>query len=283
MKQGSTAHRSDAHRDRRARRYALHARVTRPSPAREEAPEPAVWFPIVALADAHPHGTVRPVHAHPISPAREEAPEPAVWFPISEFEALLDPARLVPEPAEVEPAEVEPAIEVPRPVAAPPRRTRTRRDGQRSRRRRRNGLRLAAVGATLGLLLGLSRVAGGHSGGAPIAQPLDKVDVGDSETVQAATEVVSAPVAALPEPPLPNEEIWDSIANCETGGNWAFYGPTYAGGLGIYVGTWRGFGGSEFASSPAYASRAQQITVAERIRVRHGYRAWGCGKTLGLG
>ncbi len=74
---------------------------------------------------------------------------------------------------------------------------------------------------------------------------------------------------------------WDKIAQCETGGNWRAQGPTYQGGLGIYFGTWKGFGGRDFADNAGDATREEQIIVAERIRARHGFRAWGCGKTLG--
>jgi uncharacterized protein YabE (DUF348 family) len=76
---------------------------------------------------------------------------------------------------------------------------------------------------------------------------------------------------------------WDEIARCETGGNWAMVGPTYSGGLGIYNGTWNEFGGPQFASNPGLATREQQIIVAERIRAKYGFGAWGCGKKLGFG
>ena len=76
---------------------------------------------------------------------------------------------------------------------------------------------------------------------------------------------------------------WQAIANCETGGNWSIVAPTYSGGLGIYNGTWNAFGGQQFASNPGLATREQQIIVAERIRAKYGFGAWGCGKTLGLG
>ncbi len=76
---------------------------------------------------------------------------------------------------------------------------------------------------------------------------------------------------------------WDEIARCETGGNWSMVGPTYSGGLGIYNGTWNAFGGQQFASNPGYATREQQIIVAERVRARYGFGAWGCGRKLGFG
>jgi uncharacterized protein YabE (DUF348 family) len=76
---------------------------------------------------------------------------------------------------------------------------------------------------------------------------------------------------------------WDNIARCETGGNWAMQGPLYSGGLGIYNGTWNGFGGQQFGGNAGQATREQQIIVAERIRARYGFSAWGCGKKLGYG
>jgi uncharacterized protein YabE (DUF348 family) len=74
---------------------------------------------------------------------------------------------------------------------------------------------------------------------------------------------------------------WDKVAECETGGNWRAQGPTYQGGLGIFAQTWKGFGGYEFAQNAGDATKLEQITVAERIRAKHGFRAWGCGKKLG--
>ncbi len=74
---------------------------------------------------------------------------------------------------------------------------------------------------------------------------------------------------------------WDKIAACETGGNWHAQGPAYQGGLGIFAQTWKGFGGYEFAQNAGDATKLEQIQVAERIRAKHGFRAWGCGKKLG--
>jgi uncharacterized protein YabE (DUF348 family) len=76
---------------------------------------------------------------------------------------------------------------------------------------------------------------------------------------------------------------WANIANCETGGNWAMQGPEFSGGLGIYNGTWNAFGGQQFGANAGQATREQQILVAERIRARYGFGAWGCGQKLGYG
>jgi hypothetical protein len=79
--------------------------------------------------------------------------------------------------------------------------------------------------------------------------------------------------------------VWDSLAQCETGGNWSH--PTvsggFSGGLMFYSGTWNANGGQEFASSASGASREEQIVVAERILSNSGWGAWpGCSRKLGL-
>jgi hypothetical protein len=68
---------------------------------------------------------------------------------------------------------------------------------------------------------------------------------------------------------------WDELARCENGGDWKVV-DRYGGGLGIFIGTWHAFGGDEFASNPGYATKEQQIIVAERIYARHGISGWGC-------
>jgi len=73
---------------------------------------------------------------------------------------------------------------------------------------------------------------------------------------------------------------WDSVAACESGGNWSINtGNGYYGGLQFASGTWSGHGGGEFASSAHLASREQQIAVAERVLRTQGIGAWPvCGK-----
>ena len=62
---------------------------------------------------------------------------------------------------------------------------------------------------------------------------------------------------------------WDAVAQCETDAGrrgWADKGQ-WAGGLGIYVGTWQSYGGRQFASTPDKATKHEQIIVANRISV----------------
>jgi hypothetical protein len=78
------------------------------------------------------------------------------------------------------------------------------------------------------------------------------------------------------------DAVWDRMAQCETGGNWSMRGSRFSGGLGFYNGTWNDFGGRQFASNAGYATREQQIIVAERVRARFGYTGWGCAPKVGL-
>jgi uncharacterized protein YabE (DUF348 family) len=72
--------------------------------------------------------------------------------------------------------------------------------------------------------------------------------------------------------------IWDKIAACESGGNWATNtGNGYYGGLQFNLGTWHAYGGT---GRPDQASREAQIAVAERVAAASGgYGAWPvCGR-----
>lgn len=98
------------------------------------------------------------------------------------------------------------------------------------------------------------------------------------------------PVAAAPAPAQQSvatydgSTVWDALAQCESGGNWAINtGNGYYGGLQFSLGTWEGYGGGEFAAYPHEATREQQIIVAERLRAARGYQPWpACRTKLGL-
>ncbi|MGH3841853.1 MAG: transglycosylase family protein [Pseudonocardiaceae bacterium] len=70
---------------------------------------------------------------------------------------------------------------------------------------------------------------------------------------------------------------WDTVAACESGGNWAINtGNGFFGGLQFTLATWRANGG---AGMPQNASREAQITVANRVLQSQGIGAWPvCGK-----
>ncbi|HEY7050809.1 MAG TPA: transglycosylase family protein [Mycobacterium sp.] len=73
---------------------------------------------------------------------------------------------------------------------------------------------------------------------------------------------------------------WDAIAQCESGGNWATNtGNGAFGGLQFKQATWTANGG---VGSPATASRAEQIRVAENVLRTQGLGAWPtCGAYAG--
>ncbi len=76
--------------------------------------------------------------------------------------------------------------------------------------------------------------------------------------------------------------VWDRLAQCESGGNWAINtGNGYYGGLQFNLGTWQSYGGTGL---PSNHSRETQIAVATRLRdASGGYGAWpGCASALGL-
>jgi uncharacterized protein YabE (DUF348 family) len=98
-----------------------------------------------------------------------------------------------------------------------------------------------------------------------------------------------SPAPAPAPAPAPNfvsgSTVWDSLAQCESGGNWAINtGNGYYGGLQFLQSTWLAHGGGAYASYPHLASREQQIAIAERVRdAAGGYSPWpACAASLGL-
>lgn len=76
--------------------------------------------------------------------------------------------------------------------------------------------------------------------------------------------------------------VWDALAQCESGGNWAINtGNGYYGGLQFNLGTWQAYGGTGL---PSEASRETQIAIATKLRdASGGYGAWpACSSKLGL-
>jgi hypothetical protein len=92
--------------------------------------------------------------------------------------------------------------------------------------------------------------------------------------------VAGAPVAFAGTANAASDSQWDAIAQCESGGNWnTSTGNGFSGGLQFTPSTWRANGGS---GSPAGASRAQQIAVAERVLATQGWGAWpSCSRKVG--
>ncbi|MFE5838884.1 transglycosylase family protein [Arthrobacter sp. NPDC056493] len=99
--------------------------------------------------------------------------------------------------------------------------------------------------------------------------------------VSAATLALSATAANAATPAATSASTWDSLAQCESGGNWSTNtGNGFSGGLQFTPQTWAAYGGT---GSPQNASRAQQIAVAEKVQASQGWGAWpACSAKLGL-
>lgn len=85
-----------------------------------------------------------------------------------------------------------------------------------------------------------------------------------------------------PDPKNPdNAEVWESIAKCETNGNWSSdTGNGYFGGLQFSQGAWNSVGGS---GNPAQASKDEQIIRGKMLQKMRGWGVWGaCAQRLGL-
>lgn len=139
----------------------------------------------------------------------------------------------------------------------------------------------------------------------------DVIHPGDNVRIPAADEVIpsrplptAAPAVAVQQPAAPQQPraaaakpraaakpapvvtstgsgVWDQLARCEAGGNWAINtGNGYYGGLQFSLGSWRGVGGSGL---PSEASREEQIARGEMLKARQGWGAWpACSAKLGL-
>lgn len=96
------------------------------------------------------------------------------------------------------------------------------------------------------------------------------------DTAQAA-----APRAAVAAPAIAGGSVWDNLAACESGGNWAINtGNGFYGGLQFTIGSWQAVGGSGL---PSQASREEQIMRGQMLQARGGWGNWpACAAKLGL-
>ncbi len=108
------------------------------------------------------------------------------------------------------------------------------------------------------------------------------IRVGTKSAAPAAPAASGNTGAAAPA--SANAGVWDSIAQCESGGNWSTNtGNGFSGGLQFTPSTWAGFGGTEYAPTPEQATREQQIAVAEKVQAAQGWGAWpACTSKLGI-
>ncbi|MFQ6171737.1 ubiquitin-like domain-containing protein [Oryzobacter sp. R7] len=142
------------------------------------------------------------------------------------------------------------------------------------------------------LYVGQTRVVtAGKAGKKTVVREVTYVDGKKSKSKVLSTKVVSQPTSAVvrvgTKPVstggsggainLARADMWDRIAECESSGNWSINtGNGYYGGLQFSISSWLYNGGDDFASRPDLASRAEQITVANRYYEKAGLSPWGC-------
>ena len=109
----------------------------------------------------------------------------------------------------------------------------------------------------------------------PVRRRLAGVAVAGAATVAGGMATASSASAST---------VWDRVASCESGGNWSINtGNGYYGGLQFSDSTWDAFGGERYASTANRATKAQQITVAQKVLASQGPGAWPtCGARAGL-
>ncbi|WP_030603439.1 transglycosylase family protein [Streptomyces fulvoviolaceus] len=93
---------------------------------------------------------------------------------------------------------------------------------------------------------------------------------------------IAAPLMAAGNASAATASEWDTVAQCESGGNWSINtGNGYYGGLQFSASTWAAYGGSAYASTADQASKSEQIAVAEKVLASQGKGAWpSCGVGL---
>ncbi|PSM44129.1 transglycosylase [Streptomyces dioscori] len=96
------------------------------------------------------------------------------------------------------------------------------------------------------------------------------------------TAAVAVPLMGATGASAATASEWDTVAQCESGGNWSINtGNGYYGGLQFSSSTWAAYGGSSYASTADQASKSQQIAVAEKVLASQGKGAWpSCGVGL---
>ena len=102
--------------------------------------------------------------------------------------------------------------------------------------------------------------------------------------VASHTYTAPARAAAQATPVVADGSVWDALARCESGGNWAINtGNGYYGGLQFNYSTWLSNGGGAYAERADLATREQQIDIASRLQAARGWSPWpACSSSLGL-
>lgn len=119
-----------------------------------------------------------------------------------------------------------------------------------------------------------------YENGALVARKVVSADVRRAPVdaiVKVGTKAPAAPAANYAS----GNSVWDRLAQCESGGNWATNtGNGYYGGLQFSASTWRAVGGTGL---PHQHSREEQIKRGQILQARAGWGQWPhCSAQLGL-
>lgn len=108
----------------------------------------------------------------------------------------------------------------------------------------------------------------------------------ESSTVINEVELTAAKPATISRgtKTVAANSVWDQLAQCESGGNWAINtGNGFSGGLQFHPQTWLAYGGGAFSGEASGATREQQISIAEKVQAAQGWGAWpACTASLGI-
>ena len=142
------------------------------------------------------------------------------------------------------------------------------------------GVALVAFGIVVGMVAGAAlgiRAAGESDMGTGSAD-LTGVD-GNGEANGSASAGPDLTVGSAI-----SAQVWDRLAACESNSRWHIAtGNGYFGGLQFDRSTWLAYGGGLYAARADYASREQQISVAEKVHAVRGFQPWpACSRLLGL-
>lgn len=118
--------------------------------------------------------------------------------------------------------------------------------------------------------------------GAEAPAPTVPATAAPAPALAPVTAAAPAPAPAAPSAVPTDDNVWDALAQCESGGNWSADSGTYRGGLQFVQTTWEANGGAP-GSNPAAASREEQIAIAKNVQASQGWGAWpACSEKLGL-
>ncbi|WP_051965585.1 LysM peptidoglycan-binding domain-containing protein [Kitasatospora mediocidica] len=101
--------------------------------------------------------------------------------------------------------------------------------------------------------------------------------------IAAASAANAAPASSISIPAAALQQ-WDTLAGCESGGDWSINtGNGYYGGLQFDQATWDDAGGQAYAPRADLATKEQQIAVATTLYNKRGWSPWECAQKVNLG